>query len=224
VEDHKGDFTGAHEQLRLRGLIEREETLQLLDQLFPAPYVFHHLHIARQAAGTHGVAWHHDYGQGPQTNRKHLMVHVFYYLHGLNGEIGDLVVLPGSHKSVMNGGALAFLGEQSLPTEVVVDDVPPGTMIIVHSALLHSRRAQPGGEGRLRYFLDASYCETGVRWPSYGSGYREMLAQLRSTQRDEGARPLLFSDDHFFDAWTAYQHEQGLAGSILTQLPDWPGA
>jgi hypothetical protein len=224
VEARKGELAGAYEQPRLRALIEREETLRLLDRLFPAPYAFHHLHIARQAAGTPGVAWHHDYEQRPQSNRKHLMVHVFYYLHGLTGEIGDLVVLPGSHRSIMKTDAFWFLGEQPLPTEVVVDDVPPGTMVIVHSGLLHSRRAQPGGESHLRYFLDASYCETGVRWPSYGPAYASMLATLRSTQRDRELRPQLFSDEHFFDSWTAHQHEQGLVGSVVTQLPDWSGA
>ena len=66
-------------------------TMHVLDQLFGAKnYTMHHIHAVRQDAGANGVHWHQDYEQHPQTNRSHLMVHVFYYLNGLNGEVGDL--------------------------------------------------------------------------------------------------------------------------------------
>ena len=57
-------------------------------------FTHHHIHARWQGKGEPGVSWHHDYEQIPQTNRSHLMVHVFVYLDGLNGEIGDLLVLP----------------------------------------------------------------------------------------------------------------------------------
>ena len=42
--------------------------------------------------------------------------------------------------------------------------------MIVHSALVHGRRARPGGAGRPRYFSDTSYCQHSKSrrlWPSY---------------------------------------------------------
>ena len=47
-----------------------------------------------------------DYEQNPQSSRDDMMCHCFYYLQGLNGEVGDLAILPGSHKIVMERGAM----------------------------------------------------------------------------------------------------------------------
>ena len=91
------------------------------------------------------------------------MVHVFYYLDGLNGTIGDLMFVPRSHKSVIARRALGFLGHEVLPGTQIVNDLEPGSVIIVHSALWHARRPQPGGEGGHRYFIDISYCQDGIR-------------------------------------------------------------
>jgi hypothetical protein len=219
---------------RLRELIARPHTLALLDDLFGAGYAFHHLHVARQGAGTNPVPWHHDYEQLPQTNRNHLMVHVFYYLNGLNGEVGDLLLFPGSHRSVMRGDALFHLGTPDLPGSVTLDDLPPGSMAIVHSALLHARRAKPGGEGTLRYFLDASYCGATTQWPAYWfPDWQSNLDELRawhdvstgvSTGASTGAAnayPDLFDARHFFDRGRAHQLAADLDGSIVTRLPEW---
>ena len=46
-----------------------------------------------------------DYEQNPQSSRDDMMCHCFYYLQGLNGEVGDLAILRGSHKIVMERGA-----------------------------------------------------------------------------------------------------------------------
>ena len=85
-----------------------------LDVLMGDKYSMHHIHSTRHDPGNGGVHWHQDYVQFPQTNRSHLMVHVFYYLNGLNGEIGDLLVLPHSQNMVIcNGGLIgcdAFCG------------------------------------------------------------------------------------------------------------------
>ena len=47
-----------------------------------------------------------DYEQNPQSSRDDMMCHCFYYLQGLNGEVGDLAILRGSHKIVMERGAM----------------------------------------------------------------------------------------------------------------------
>jgi hypothetical protein len=59
-------------------------------------FSFHHQHGARMDAGAGPRGWHQDYEQYPQTDRDLLMVHCFYYPNGLDGQIGDLILLPGS--------------------------------------------------------------------------------------------------------------------------------
>jgi len=88
------------------------------------------------------------------------MIHVFYYLNGLDGQIGDLMILPKSQYAHFDGGTMQALfkdkvlpGSKSFGTG---NPVPPGTAIICHSALVHGRRQRPGGEGKPRYFLDVS--------------------------------------------------------------------
>ena len=53
---------------------------------------------------SNNIGWHQDYEQYPQTNRTHPMVHVFYYLNGLNGEVGDLTLLPRSQGLIFGRG------------------------------------------------------------------------------------------------------------------------
>ncbi len=104
------------------------------------------------------------------------MCHAFVYLHGLTGEIGDLIVLPGSHKTVMDRNLIGDLfQQQQLPGSLSFGSgipLPPGSVVIVHSALVHGRRAMPGGkDGQPRYFSDISYCQHSSSrkrpWPSY---------------------------------------------------------
>eukprot|EP01043_Picozoa_sp_COSAG02_P050701 COSAG02_NODE_5243_length_4508_cov_334.963484_4_plen_171_part_00 len=103
------------------------------------------------------------------------MCHAFVYLHGLTGEIGDLILLPGSHKTVMDKNLMGDLFQQKpLPGSLSFGSeipLPPGSVVIVNSALVHGRRAMPGGEGsQPRYFTDISYCQHSKSrhlWPSY---------------------------------------------------------
>ena len=149
-------------------LTSHPRMIALVGQLMAGrAFAMHHIHAARHDAGLRGVAWHQDYEQVPQTNRSHLMVHVFYYPRGLNGEIGDLLVVPGSQRRVVANDALVIFGTEDLPGSVTMDRLPPGSAVIVHSALFHARRAKPGGEDGPRYFIDVSYCQNGVRWPGY---------------------------------------------------------
>lgn len=200
-------------------LIVEPRMLGIVEQVMGPGFAFHHLHATRQDAGTRGVHWHQDYEQEPQTNRSHVMVHVFYYFNGLNGEVGDLVFLPRTQKAVVSNGGLSHLGTQVLPGEVVVNDLPPGSAVLVHSALWHARRAQPGGEDRPRYFTDASYCQAGVKWPSYGAKeWRQILASAQRQQLGGPERAHLFDEAHFFEKSVVSAAWRAIPGSIALEL------
>jgi hypothetical protein len=192
--------------------------LAAVRSLMGGDFTFHHLHTARHDPGCHGVSWHHDYEQCPQTNRSHLMVHVFFYLNGLNGTVGDLLLLPGSQRAVMDRNALGSCGTDDIPGSLVIDQLAPGTAVIVHSALLHARRPKPGGEGRARYFIDSSYCQAELRWPGY-PGYAAMLERARSCGLERADHPRLFDSDRYFDSRAASERMQDLArGSLIERL------
>ena len=125
-------------------------------------FTHHHIHARWQIPGEGGAKWHHDYVQTPQTNRSHLMVHVFMYLDGLNGEVGDLLIMPGTHKKVMNNDAFGQFQFQDLPGSRTVDNLAAGSIIIVHSAVQHARRPKPGSSVYKRYFIDTPYCQAGI--------------------------------------------------------------
>jgi ectoine hydroxylase-related dioxygenase (phytanoyl-CoA dioxygenase family) len=206
---------------RLCDLIVDPETLAITDQIMGgAAFAFHHCHAARHDPGLPGIGWHHDYEQIPQTNRSHVQLHVLHYLDGLNGTVGDLLLLPKSHRAVMRRDALAFLGEQEIPGTVVVNDIPPGSVVFAHSALVHARRAQPGGGARKRYFIDIAFMQAGVQWPSYGrEGWRDTLKAMdRKLHRAD--RPGLFDDEAFFDIAEAVARMKGATGSLAMRLPE----
>ena len=210
---------------RLCDLIVDPETLAITDDIMGgAAFTFHHCHAARHDPGLAGIAWHHDYEQIPQTNRSHTQLHVLHYLAGLNGPVGDLRLLPRSHRSVMRRDAMSFLGDQEIPGTVVVNDIPPGTVIFAHSALVHARRPQPGGGERKRYFIDIAFMQDGIQWPSYGrEGWRETLAAL-DRKLHIVARPQLFSEDAFFDIADAVARVHKVPGSLAMRLPEQAGA
>ena len=210
---------------RLCDLIVDPETLAITDDIMGgAAFTFHHCHAARHDPGLAGIAWHHDYEQIPQTNRSHTQLHVLHSLDGLNGTVGDLLLLPRSHRSVMRRDAMSFLGDQEIPGTVVVNDIPPGTVIFAHSALVHARRPQPGGGERKRYFIDIAFMQDGIQWPSYGrEGWRETLAAL-DRKLHIVARPQLFSEDAFFDIADAVARVHKVPGSLAMRLPEQAGA
>jgi hypothetical protein len=210
----------AYEQDEIGALVWHPGVAEIVDELMDGPHVFHHIHAARHDAGTKGVSWHQDYEQYPQTNRSHLMVHVFFYLDGLNGTVGDLLLVPGSYRFATDSHALTFLGTSDLPGSITVDDVPPGSVLVVHSAMWHARRAKPGGENSPRFFIDSSYCRSGVRWPSYQ--VPGMLADLRERHVTAGGtRPWLFDEAQFFDSARARETMGSLEGSVMLDLPQW---
>lgn len=183
-------------------------------------FSLHHLHTAKHTAGFPAANWHHDYEQIPQTNRSHLMLHVFFYLNGLNGTVGDLLLIPGSQKRIMARNAFEFCGTETLPGTVVINDVPPGTAIIVNSAVLHARRPQPGGEEQPRYFIDSSYCQAGIKWPSYPHVHRRMFQRAKELNLGrDGRYDFVFNIDNFFDDSAAWKHLAELnQGSLIEQL------
>jgi hypothetical protein len=201
----------------LAGLATWDPLMGVLDQVMGPKFSMHHYHVAIHEAGNGGVRWHQDYEQHPQTNRSHTMVHAFFYLDGLNGTIGDLMFVPGSHKSVASRGAMSMFGYELLPGTKIVDDVPPGTMILVHSALWHARRPQPGGEGRPRYFLDISYCQEGVKWPlnkTWINGTQEALdAGWFSSGRKE-----VLERSMFYDVAEVHERCSNLKGSLALEV------
>jgi ectoine hydroxylase-related dioxygenase (phytanoyl-CoA dioxygenase family) len=178
-------------------LISYPPLMAILTQLMGPAFAFHHMHSDRHDCGLPGKAWHHDYEQNPQTSRSHVMVHVFFYLTGLDGTIGDLIVLPGSQRRVAGKDALHSEGTGVLDDEVVIDRLPIGSVIIIHSALFHARRARPGGTGSPRYFIDCSYCQDGVVWPAVKPYWREMLARAGELGLDRRRWPHLFMAKNF---------------------------
>ncbi|WP_051812810.1 phytanoyl-CoA dioxygenase family protein [Streptomyces sp. NRRL S-340] len=161
-------------------------------------FVFHHLHSDRRPAGAAGKSWHHDYEQRPQRDRCLPMVHALHYIRGLQPGQGPLAVLPGSHRQVAEKGALSHRGTDVLAGETVIDTLPPGSTVVLHSALFHTRRPArtPHSGARPRYMIDGSYCRTGTLWPPVKPYWRQVLAVARSRGLDAG-RPELFAERHF---------------------------
>lgn len=180
-------------------LLTHEPLLEAVADLMGASFVFHHLHSARHDPGAPGKPWHHDYEPNDIGDPSLLMVHALHYLGGLDGTVGNLTVLPGSHRDELRARAsYAELGTAELPGEVVIDRLPPGSTVLVNSQLLHARRAAPSPPGATtRYFVDASYCQTGARWRPVKPYWRHMLATARALELDGGRWPELFAERHF---------------------------
>ncbi|MFD4658663.1 phytanoyl-CoA dioxygenase family protein [Kitasatospora sp. NPDC058444] len=166
-------------------------------ELLGDSYVFHHLHSDRRPCAGGGKSWHHDYEQPAEGGRRHPMVHALHYIRGLRPGMGALVVLPGSHREHLGKDAHCHLGTDEIPGETLIDDLPPGSTVLLHSALFHTRRAPAVPEAGRRYMIDASYCRTGVLWPPVKPYWRQVLAvaHRRGLARDRW--PELFAARHF---------------------------
>ncbi|MGC9669673.1 phytanoyl-CoA dioxygenase family protein [Planosporangium sp. 12N6] len=178
-------------------LIAHPPLMNILTQLLGPAFAFHHLHTDRQAPGLPGKAWHHDYEYGPSVDPTHRMIHTLHYLDGLDEETSSLVVLPGSHRERVTKTARANLGTAELPGEVNLEQLPPGSTVVLHSALFHARRPRPDGRTRDRYFIDTSYCQAGSIWPPVKPYWRHMLRLGRELGLDRGRWPELFREEHF---------------------------
>ena len=200
-------------------LITYPPLMAILTQLIGPAFAFHHLHSSRNNAGSPDKDWHHDYEQYPQTNRSQMMIHVFHYLAGLNGTIGNLVVLPGSQVIVASKNTFQRFSAMPLPGEIVIDNLPLGSTVIIQSSLFHARRAKPGGEGTPRYLIDCCYCQAGVRWPAVKPYWRKMLACARDLGLARGRWHDMFSERHFYDPYAYIAAFKEInQGSLLEQL------
>ena len=181
-------------------------------------FAMHHIHSTRFDTGADGVGWHQDYEQHPHTNRSHLMVHVFYYLNGLNGEVGDLLILPRSHDVVVQRD-LRILGTADLEGSLCFDDLEPGSAVVVHSAVWHARRPKPGAEDRSRYFVDVSYCQNGVSWPAYGNVEQINAKALELGLDRSGRYAFLYDSTQFYDHTAiAESFEELNRGSLMNRI------
>lgn len=195
--------------------------IERLQALMGPRFAMHHIHSARHDAGNRGVNWHQDYEQVPQTNRAHIMVHVFYYLNGLDGTVGDLLVLPQSQNIVVPNGGMGLFGTNDLPGTVVVDSLPPGSAIIVHSAVWHARRPKPGGEDHPRHFIDVSYCQHGPLWPGYPKVNEINTKALEMGLGRDGKYDFIYDSEQFFERRAAQEDfKERNEGSIALQLMD----
>jgi Phytanoyl-CoA dioxygenase (PhyH) len=178
-------------------LISHPPLMALLTQLMGPGFVFHHLHSNRQASGLAGKSWHHDYEQNPQADRAYVMIHALHYLDGLDGETAALALLPRSHREMAEKSRLAHRGTDTLAGELLIDRLPRGSTVVLHSALFHARRPKPDGHGKPRYMIDASYCQAGIRWPPVKPYWRYMLRRGRELGLDRDTWPELFEEHHF---------------------------
>ena len=204
------------------GLLTSEpKVMGRVEDLMGTPFALHHIHATRQGPGTRASRWHQDYEQTPQTNRSHLMIHVFFYLNGLNGEIGDLLVLPKSHTKVTANNTFGIFGTEDLPGSLTFNNLAPGTAIIVHSAVQHARRAKPGGENSPRYFIDVSYCQKGVLWPSYRNHAEINKKALEMGLDRDGRYDFVYDTNNFYNT-REYREilEHKNQGSLSLQLKD----
>ncbi|WP_431870706.1 phytanoyl-CoA dioxygenase family protein [Nocardiopsis eucommiae] len=185
-------------------LLTHEPLLAMISDLMGPSFVFHHLHSDRHGEATGGKAWHHDHEPNDREDPSLLMVHALHYLGGLDPSVGHLAVLPGSHLEHAAKQARAHLGTKELPGEAVIDRLPPGSTVLMNSALFHARR--PASEGvddpGPRYFVDASYCQTSARWHPVKPYWRHMLSRARELDLGGGRWPELFAERHFTEYTT----------------------
>ncbi len=205
----------------LGGMTSHPPLMAKLEALMNDGFAMHHIHATRFDAGAPARTWHQDYRQIPQSNRSHRMVHSLFYVSGLNGEVGDLLLLPRSQSSIVERDALAILGTADLPGSIAVDSLAPGSLVLMSSALWHARRAKPGGQGQSRYFVDVSYCERGVLWPGHehGGGWREINRVALEKGLDRGGRyGFVYDSEQFFSTRDAEARLKDFQGSLLVEL------
>jgi hypothetical protein len=213
---HEGRAACAHAfELPEHGtLIADPGILAIAEQLLGPGFHFTHFGTVRMGAGTGAATWHHDLSQFPQSNRRHRQIGMLGYLSGLDGTIGDLVVLPGSHRQILSRDCLRRFGTATLPDEVVVR-CGPGSLAVLDAAIVHARRPRPGGEGRWRYLLHDNYCQSGIRWPGQGTGWRAALERVHALGLDRAAHHGLIAPEVFFDPEEAERRVSEVSGSLV---------
>ena len=107
------------------------------------------------------------------------MVHALIYPGGMSGQVGELLLLPKSHKAVIPADHVMtplFPDCPDLPGSLTIERLPKGSMVLCHSALLHARRPKPSPSPAsssssrsrsaayaARYLITTAYCEYAER-------------------------------------------------------------
>lgn len=180
-------------------LLAYEPLLRLVEHVLGPGFAFHHMHSDRHEPDRLGKPWHHDYEHQGPPSRTDTMVHVLHYLDGIQPDMAGLALLPGSHMERSAKTARLEHGTEVLPGEVFIEYLPPGSSVLLHSALFHARRAKPASVGPSRYFVDTSYCQAGKRWLPVKPYWREVLRRARHHGLGSEDRPDLFAEHHFLD-------------------------
>lgn len=214
-------------QLPEHGLLTSDPTLlAAVTDLIGPSFVWHHIHSYLHRADDEGVAWHSDYNQVPQSDRRFTELIALIYPRGLHSGVGSLVVVPGTHCNVSDWSSFAFLGTAHLPGEVVINTLPPGSVVFAHTSLVHCRRPVAGvglasiASDGVRYFCDTSYCQAGTRWASYDHAWwREMLRECRERGYDRnGSCAWLYDESRFYDHLNARRTLAEVDHALLSEL------
>jgi hypothetical protein len=205
VDARRLDLFPAHELPEHALLTSHPPLMTVMEQLLGPGFLFHHIHAGRLVAGTPGVPWHNDYFQIPQRSRTYGSVVAFLFPDGARGEVGDLVVVPRTQAIVSEWHALSVFGTESLPGEIVIERLAPGSIVLANAGLLHCRRPRPGAGPR--YMSDLTYCQRGIIWPSWLQGdWRAMYRHLLEQGCARGGRyDHLYDETQFFDTREALQ-------------------
>lgn len=213
-----------------RALISHPRLMTIMGQLCGPDFLFHHLNTYLHQENADGVSWHNDYEQTSlPMPRHHANIIVLIYPDGLRGEVGDLVMMPGTHRQVAAWGAYGFLGTQVLSGEVVIDRLTPGSAVICHTGLVHCRRPKPGPGPR--YFCDTSYVARGPHWPatSQHDWHHQYATCMQQEHAQGGAYAHLFDASQFFDYSLAEKDlqqlgQEGIYRRLVTNPRAWDQA
>ena len=114
-----------------------------------------------------------------------------------------------------------MLDSIDLPGSVCIDALEPGSAVIVHSAVWHTRRPKPGGATGARYFVDVSYCQHGTMWPGYGNFDEINTRALEMGLDRDGRYAYLYDGSCFFETRSYLQRLEELnRGSFVQRLLD----
>ncbi len=130
-------------------------------------YSLHHITSALHTKQTPSLSWHHDKVPAYSRRKKSLMVHVLIYPSGMNYEIGKLLLIPGSHKWLVDRYQLSKVPLNAFKHEEI-GYLPRGSAVFVNSALVHARESLPSqSDQSKRHFIDMSFCQNTINWEPY---------------------------------------------------------
>jgi ectoine hydroxylase-related dioxygenase (phytanoyl-CoA dioxygenase family) len=152
----------------------------LLDRLV-APvlaqdYLFHHANGKRITDGA-GKPWHHDYdGHEPWDGRlATMMIHVMVYPNGVAADNGPLLLRPGTHRVAVPRHQ-PNQQEYAIRAGDVTVTGPPGTVVLLNSAMWHMR--PPCRVDRPRHYLNYSFIGPAAVPRPEREEYTQLLAEL----------------------------------------------